>query len=180
MDTPRPLSPEHHGTRTHSELACCLSYLATVPLQRPDDSFWIKAHTQILAQIVRYVVGEHADLAKDGKFPEILILAKQVNLPTRRVSEALGAAITTLNQQHAELAEAGNPRWSLPHTGPGEMGGAGALAGAALGSIGGPVGVGLGGLTGMAAGIAASMIKMANLKKNIEKLEEAKQWLEGQ
>ena len=60
MDTPRPLSPEHHGTRTHSELACCLSYLATVPLQRLDDSFWIKAHTQILAQIVRYVVGEHA------------------------------------------------------------------------------------------------------------------------
>src|SRR3990167_9632888 len=81
--------------------------------------------------------GDFADLEKDGKFHEILILAKQVNLPTRRESEALGAAITTLNQQHAELAEAGNPRWSLPHTGPGEMGGAGGLSGGAIGFIGG-------------------------------------------
>src|SRR3989338_878514 len=74
MDTPRPLSPEHHGTRTHSELACCLSYLATVPLQRLDDSFWIKAHTQILAQIVRYVVGEHVTL--DSKKPSATMLRR--------------------------------------------------------------------------------------------------------
>jgi hypothetical protein len=57
-------SPKHHRTWTDTELSCSSTHLATVPFERLDDLLWFEAHMQILAQIVRYVVGEHVRVDK--------------------------------------------------------------------------------------------------------------------
>ena len=119
-----------------------------------------------------------ANLAKDGKFSEMLIFAKQLNLPKSEISEALSSAVITLDQQYG--LDAIEPIPGMVPMKIGERGGQMAMAAGAAGTIAGFPGTLVGLVGGMVAGMALGVVEMDTLKRNIGKVKEAKEWIESQ
>lgn len=105
---------------------------------------------------------DFADMALQGKFPEILILAKQIDISPREISEAFDQAFYILRDHRKD-----------------QLHKIGAAAGAVLGATySGAAGMLIGAGGGMSAGIALSALRQGGIDTKIEKLVEAKKWLE--
>lgn len=127
---------------------------------------------------------DFADLIKGGKFAEMLILAKQVNLPARDLEEALDAAAGQFNK----LLYYGENEWmpaGAQRMEPYERAIQGGLVGGAAGAFaGGPAGaasgLALGVLTGLGIGAYERHVVDKNAGEYLGRLEEAREWIQQQ